>query len=54
MLFVLASSKVTSVLKQMDDMGIQKVVLFDDLFEEEKEEYFPFMQRKRLPLIHVL
>lgn len=44
----LASSKVASVLTQMDELGIKKIVLFDDLFAEEKEEYFPFMKRKKI------
>lgn len=44
----LASSKVDSVLQQLSDMGIEKIVLFDDLFIEEKEEYFPFMKRKQI------
>ncbi len=44
----LASSKVPSVLKQMTDLGIERIILFDELFEEEKEAYFPFMQRKKI------
>ncbi len=41
-------TKVDAVLRQMEHIGIKHIVLFDDLFIEEKEEYFPFMKRKRI------
>ncbi len=44
----LATSRADSVLKQMNDMGIERIVLFDELFSEEQEEYFPFMKRQQI------
>ena len=37
-----------NVLQQIKDIGIEKIVLYNDLFEEEKETYFPFMYRKKI------
>lgn len=37
-----------TVLIQLNDMGIKEVVVFDDLFIEEKEEYFPFMKKNHI------
>ncbi len=37
-----------SVIQQIKSMKIERVILFDDLMREEKEEYFPFMKRKQI------
>lgn len=42
------TSYVDSVLRELNDIGIEKVILFDELFAEEKEEYFPFMKKKQI------
>lgn len=34
------------VYRQLETMGIKRVVQYNDLFEEEEENYFPFMSRK--------
>lgn len=34
------------ILVQLKKMGIERIVLFDDLFIEEKEKYFPFMKNR--------
>jgi len=47
---MIGCTKVDFVLPQIESMGIERVVLFDDLFIEEKEEYFPFMKRKKIAI----
>lgn len=44
----LRCTAVESVLEQMRHMQIKRIVLFDDLFVDEKEEYFPFMKRNHI------
>lgn len=36
------------VFEQLHNLGIDKIIQFDDLFYEEKEKYFPFMKRKQI------
>lgn len=46
--FLFVASTVTDdVLNQIKEMQIERVVLFDELFDEEKKVYFPFMKKKR-------
>lgn len=40
--------KVAPILQQMENMGIEQIIVFDDLLIEEKEEYFPFMKRNQI------
>ncbi len=44
----LRGNQIDAVLQQLHDIGIEKIILFDELFAEEKEEYFPFMKRKQI------
>lgn len=47
--FVLVgTTKIEQVSQQIEEMGICRLVWFDDLFLGEKEEYFPFMKRKQI------
>jgi len=47
--FVLVgTTKIGQVSQQVENMGICRIVRFDDLFLEEREEYFPFMKRKQV------
>lgn len=43
-------TKVDFVLPQIKSMGIERIVLFDDLFIEEKEVYFPFMSKNQIAI----
>lgn len=36
------------VLQQIKTIGVEKIVLYNELFEIETEEYFPFMKRKKI------
>lgn len=38
---------IKSVLQQIKHIGIQKIVIYNDLFIEEMPEYFPFMKRNK-------
>lgn len=45
---MMTNSNAKKVLIQLKSMGIEKVISFDELFIEEKQEYFPFMKRKQV------